>query len=92
MVSQVHVLGGVRVVQQLSVTRIHQVDAELHQLLHRSLWDHVGKLSVLREGKQQSEGQVLHRGQICPVGLNNVSTKPPSSEDSDELLQSQANY
>lgn len=48
-VSQVHVLRGVWVVQQLSVTRIHQVDTELHNLLHRTLRDHVGKLRVLQD-------------------------------------------
>lgn len=53
-VSQVDVLRGVWIVQQLSVTRIHQVDTELHDLLHRTLRDHVRKLQVLQENKHES--------------------------------------
>lgn len=53
-VSQVDVLRGVWVIQQLSVTRIHQVDTELHYLLHRTLGDHVRKLRVLQDNKQES--------------------------------------
>lgn len=56
-VGQVDVLRGVWIIQQLSVTWIHQVDAELHDLLHRTLWDHVRKLRVLQENKQGSESR-----------------------------------
>lgn len=50
--SQVDVLGRVGIVQQLSVTRVHQVDAELHRLLLRTLGDHVRKLRVLQSKHQ----------------------------------------
>lgn len=46
--SQVDVLRRVGIVQQLSVTRVHQVDAEVQRLLLRTLRDHVGKLCVLQ--------------------------------------------
>lgn len=49
---QVDVLRGIWVIQQLSVTRIHQVDTELHDLLHRTIWDDVWKLRVLQDGKR----------------------------------------
>lgn len=42
--SQVDVLRGVWIVQQLPVTGIYQVNTELHDLLHRTLRDHVRKL------------------------------------------------
>lgn len=53
--SQVHVLGGVGSVQQLAVPRVHQVDAEVHRLLLRTLGDHVGKLRVLHNKQQPLE-------------------------------------
>lgn len=53
--SQVDVLRGVWVVQQLSVTRIHQVDAELHYLLRRTLRKHVRKLRLLQRQQTTTE-------------------------------------
>lgn len=51
-VSQVNVLGRVRVVQQFSISRIHEVDAELEPLLRRILRDKVRNVRVLcREGE-----------------------------------------
>lgn len=48
-VSQVNVLRRVGVVQQLSVTGIHQVDAEVQRLLRQALRDHVRKLRLLQD-------------------------------------------
>lgn len=49
--SQVDVLRGVWIIQQLSVTWIDQVDAELHNLLQRTLRDHIRE-RVLQETSQ----------------------------------------
>lgn len=48
-VSQVQVLGRVWTVQQLQVAWIHQVDAELQDLLHWTLRDRIRKLRVLQK-------------------------------------------
>lgn len=58
-VNQVDVLRGFsifRVVQQLSITRIHQVNTELHYVLYQALGDHVRKLQVLQGGKNNRSG------------------------------------
>lgn len=72
--SQVDVLRGVRVVQQLSVTWIHQVDAELNNLLHWSLGDDVWKLRVLQDNKQTVKVKVELPKRRRPADCNNTTS------------------
>lgn len=62
MLGQVHVLGRVGLVQQLSVPRVHQVQAEVHRLLLRTLGDHVRKLRVLKTDSSRRLGHVCSGG------------------------------